>query len=43
MLTNTDLIYDFYIYKFDNENNIYKIVFNGSPDYFLKVMNEKNY
>ncbi len=43
VLTNIDLIYDFSIYKFDNLNNIYKIVFNGSPDYFLKIMKDKNY
>ena len=36
ILKNIDLIYDFYIFKFDNKNNIYKIIFNGSPDYFLK-------
>ena len=43
ILINTDLIYDFYIYKFNNEDNFYKIVFNGSPDLFLKIMKDKNY
>ena len=43
ILANIDLIYDFYIYKFDNKNNIYKVIFNGSPDNFLKIMKEKNY
>lgn len=43
ILKNTDLVYDFYIYKFDNKNNIYKIIFNGSPDKFLKIMNKNNY
>jgi hypothetical protein len=42
-LNNTDLIYDFYIYKFDNKNTFYKIIFNGSPDHFLKIMKNKNY
>jgi len=42
-LNNTDLIYDFYIYKFDNKNTLYKIIFNGSPDHFLKIMKDKNY
>jgi hypothetical protein len=42
-LTNIDLIYDFNIYKFNNRKNIYKIIFNGSPDYFLKIMKNKNY
>ena len=40
---NTDLVHDFYIYKFDNKNNFYKIIFNGSPDYFLKIMKNNNY
>ena len=43
LLQNIDLIYNFYIFRFDNKNNIYKIIFNGSPDYFLKIMKEKNY
>ena len=43
LLSNIDLIYDFNIYKFDNKNNIYKIIFNGSPDYFLNIMKDRNY
>ncbi len=43
MLNNIDLIYEFNIYKINNKNNIYKIIFNGSPDYFLKIMKDKNY
>ena len=43
ILSNIDLIYNFYIFKFDNKNNIYKIIFNGSPDYFLDIMKDKNY
>ena len=43
LLTSIDLIYDFNIYKFNNKNNFYKIIFNGSPDYFLKIMKDKNY
>ena len=43
ILTNIDLIYDFYILKFNNKNNIYKIIFNGSPGKFLKIMNKNNY
>ena len=42
-LTNIDLIYDFNIYKFNNKNNIYKIIFNGSPDQFLKIMLDNDY
>ena len=43
ILDNTDLIYDFYIYKFNNKDNFYKIIFNGSPDHFLKIMKNKNF
>jgi hypothetical protein len=42
-LNNIDLIYDFYIFKFNNKNNIYKIIFNGSPDYFLRIMKNLDY
>ena len=38
-----DLIYNHEIYKFNNKDNFYKIIFNGSPDYFLKAMRNKNY
>tara|TARA_B100001996_G_scaffold91494_1_gene68163 strand:- start:1459 stop:2538 length:1080 start_codon:yes stop_codon:yes gene_type:complete len=43
ILTSINLIYDFYIFKFNNKSNIYKIIFNGSPDSFIKIMNDKNY
>ncbi len=43
VLNSTDLVYNFYIYKFNNKNNFYKIIFNGSPDQFLKIMKDKNY
>ena len=43
VMNGIDLIYDFYIYKFDNKNNFYKIIFNGSPDYFLKIMKNNGY
>jgi hypothetical protein len=43
ILSNVDLIYEFNILKFNNKNNIYKIIFNGSPDYFLKIMKDNNY
>ena len=42
-LGNVDLINNFYIYKFDNKNNIYKIVFNGSRNKFLQTMKNLNY
>ena len=43
ILNNTDLVYDFYIYKFNNKDSFYKIIFNGSPDQFLTIMKNKNY
>ena len=43
MLSKIDLIYDFYIFKFNNKNTVYKVIFNGSPDYFLRIMSDKNY
>ena len=43
VLSNLDLIYDFYIFKFNNKSNIYKIIFNGTPDHFLNVMKNKDY
>ncbi len=43
ILSDMDLIYNFNIYKFDNKNNFYKIIFNGTPDKFLEVMSYQNY
>ncbi len=43
ILSEIDLIYDYYIYKFDNRNNFYKIVFNGTPDKFLNLMRNNNF
>ena len=42
-LSEIDLIYNYYIYKFDNKNNIYKIIFNGTPDKFIELMKNNNY
>ena len=41
VLEETDLIYDFFINKFDNQYIIYEIIYNGTPDVFLKSMNQK--
>jgi hypothetical protein len=38
-----DLISDFYILKFNNENIQYKIIYNGSPKTFLNNMSQKNF
>ena len=43
ILDNADLVYNYYIYKFNNKDSFYKIIFNGSPDHFLKFMKNKNY
>ena len=43
ILDNADLVYNYYIYKFNNKDSFYKIIFNGSPDLFLKIMKDKNY
>ena len=42
-LLDLDLINNFYIYKFNNKNNFYKVVFNGSRNKFLKTMKDLNY
>ena len=42
-LNNTDLIYDFYITKFDTDFIYYQIIFNGTPDNFLKSMSNNDY
>ena len=38
-----DLIYDFFIKKFDKDFTYYQIIFNGTPNIFLKTMSENNY
>ncbi len=43
ILDSVDLVYNYYIYKFNNKDSFYKIIFNGSPDHFLKIMKNKNY
>ena len=37
-----DLIYDYYVTSISNKELYYKIIFNGSPKQFLKIMSEKN-
>ena len=37
-----DLIYDYYVTSISNKKMNYKIIFNGSPDMFLKIMREKD-
>jgi hypothetical protein len=43
ILNETDLIYDSFITKFDNNFIYYQIIFNGTPNNFLKKMGNKNF
>ena len=43
ILSETNLIYDYYISKFDNDFIYFQIIFNGTPSTFLKSMNDNNY
>ena len=42
-MADMDLIYDFYIKKFDKDFTYYQIIFNGTPNIFLKIMNDNDY
>ncbi|WP_440690509.1 DUF2066 domain-containing protein [Candidatus Pelagibacter sp. HIMB1782] len=42
-LSNIELVNKFNIFKFDNKKNIYKIIFNGTRDRFLDVMEDYDY
>ena len=43
ILNNTDHIYDFFISRFDSDFIYYQIIYNGTPDNFLKSMSFHNY
>ena len=43
ILNETDLIFNYFISKFDQNFTEYRIIFNGTPDTFLKSMNDNNY
>ena len=42
-LDKTELVYDFFISKFNKDYTYYKIVFNSTPNIFLKIMKDNNY
>ena len=42
-LLKSDLVYDYQIDKFSNDKNIYKIIFNGTPNKFLSDFKSKNF
>jgi len=41
-LENIDLISKFYTLKFDSQNILFKVIYNGSPKLFLNDMNKQN-
>ena len=41
-IENIDLISEFYTLKFDSQNILFKIIYNGSPNFFLNDMSKKN-
>ncbi len=43
VLSQTDLIYNFFIIKFDQKFTYYQIIFNGTPNIFLKSMSNNNF
>ena len=42
ILEETDLIYDYYINKFNKNYIIYQVIYNGTPNFFLKSMKKEN-
>ena len=42
VLSDIDLISNFYILKFNSENTQYKIIYNGSPKTFFNDMSKRN-
>ena len=42
-LTNLDLVSDFYILRFNNQDIFFRIIYNGSPKTFLNDMKKKNF
>ena len=43
VLEEMDLIYNFNIQKFDKDFIYYRIIFNNTPNYFLKLMENQNF
>ena len=42
-LEENDLVYDYLVSKFDKDFTFYQIIFNSSPNIFLKNMEERGY
>ena len=43
ILENTDLIYDFFVSKFNKDYVYFQIIYNGEPSDFLKTMSENDF
>ncbi len=43
ILNEINLIYDHFVLKFDNNHIYYQIIFNGTPNLFLKLMKDKDF
>ena len=43
ILDENELVYDYYVSKFDKDYTFYQIIFNGNPNTFLKFMKDKDY
>ena len=43
ILEENDLVYDYLVSKFDKDFTFYQIIFNSSPNIFLKNMEERGY
>ncbi len=43
VLKNTDLIYDFFISKFNKNYTYFEVIYNGEPNIFLKTMSDSNF
>ena len=41
-LDNNDLVSDYYVLQFDNENTFFKIIYNGSPKKFIIDIDKKD-
>ena len=42
ILNRNDLVSDFYILRFNNQNTFYRIIYNGSPKTFLNNFTNEN-
>ena len=43
ILSEIDFIYNYHITKFDRDFTYYQVIFNGTPDNFLKTMKKNNF